>query len=75
MFYKHTSIFVKYSAFLVHYIGVCSRKILDERFFGVNAGLPEFSLSNLREFIFLRGRGGGRAEPQYSLFNSDCLYL
>ena len=35
-----TSIIIKYSVFLVHYIGVCSRKILDERFFGVNAGLP-----------------------------------
>ena len=59
MLCKHTSIIINYSVFSVHDIGVCSRKILDERFFGVNAGLPKFSLSNLREFIFLRGGGGG----------------
>ena len=70
MLCKHTSIIIKYSVFLVHYIGVCSRKILDERFFGVNAGLPgvgagqshtiRYSIqtaftSNLRRQIIHRG--------------------
>ena len=69
MLCKHTSIIIKYSVFLVHYIGVCSRKILDERFFGVNAGLPGVGGGGGG------GGGGGRTEPHYSLFDSDCLYL
>ena len=60
MLCKHTSIIIKYSVFLVHYIGVCSRKILDHRFFGVNAGLPGVEG---RE-----GGGGGVGEYRATLF-------